>query len=60
MGRPSFKRGPYLRALLFRIQEFCDIFGAAVRVSRAVEARVEPAKADLLTLGIKGELPTLW
>jgi hypothetical protein len=37
-----------------------DVFGAAVRVARAVENHGEPRAEDLATLGINRPLPKAW
>lgn len=37
-----------------------QLFAAAIRVSRAVEARKDPLDADLQTLGVQGKLPKTW
>lgn len=42
------------------VSEYLQIFGAAVRASRALEARREPRPADLKLLGITGKLPKAW
>ena len=42
------------------VADFFEILGAAVRVSQAVEARRDPERIDLLTLGITKPLPKVW
>ena len=48
------------RSFRTRLVEFGEVMGAAIRVSRAVEARQPPHPDDLAALGIKGPLPRTW
>ena len=42
------------------VGDFFGMFGAAIRIARATEARRAPDRADLQKLGITGELPKTW
>ena len=53
----DFHREPWISRAFSAVLEFCELMAAAARVSRAVEARKEPAQSDLRTLGIQGKLP---
>ena len=46
-------------SFLDRVSAFFAIFGAAVRVSNAVDAGVKPDKADLKVLGLEGFTPSI-
>ena len=58
--RPSTSWSAGFRSLRAKFVDFAEVFGAAVRVARAVEARRPSDTADLETLGIKGPLPKTW
>jgi hypothetical protein len=54
---PVFSR---LAAFMTAVSEWLQVFGAATRAARAVEARRSPRPADLRMLGIAGKLPEAW
>jgi hypothetical protein len=58
--RPGTSWNVRFRSLRGKFVDFAELFGAAVRVARAVEARRPSDPADLETLGIKGPLPKTW
>ena len=49
-----------LQAVVATVSDYLQMFAAATRAARAVEARREPRPADLETLGITGKLPKAW
>jgi hypothetical protein len=55
----EFARPNVFAGILWRIESFFALFGAALRISHAVEARQQPAAADLEILGITAPLPGL-
>lgn len=54
---PSPMRGKRTSRLLSRLSSGLTLVGAAIRVSRAVESRHEPAAADLGLLGLPARMP---
>lgn len=51
---------PVFASFAAAVVNFFEMFGASIRVARAVEARRQPTAADLLQLGIEGPLPRSW
>jgi hypothetical protein len=60
MGSESFARRSRLSAIAAWGIDLFGLIGAAIRVSRAAEARREPDESDLRRLGIRGPLPKIW
>jgi hypothetical protein len=50
----------WVSATFSRVAEVFGMLGAAIRVARATEAHRAPHRADLLKLGITGDLPKGW
>jgi hypothetical protein len=57
---PEVHRNSRFANAMRTVAVFFETLAAAARVSRAVEARREPAMADLQALGINQKLPKAW
>jgi hypothetical protein len=55
---PSHGSHSLLGSFFAECAAFFEVFGAAIRVANAVDARQEPDQRDLNVLGIKGQLPS--
>ena len=57
---PSRRAHSRLSRLATAGAEVLHLLAAAIRATRAVEARRDPSPADLRTLGITTKLPAAW
>ncbi len=60
LPRAPVRPAPRMANVISHVSGFFALMGAAMRVSRAVEARRTPSLADLRALGIDAPLPRTW